>query len=41
MKLNETRHKKLFQKNRKYKIKNKLYFYYEKPDHQAKNCKIK
>ena len=42
MKLDATRHKrKLFQKNRNYRIKNKLYFYYDKPDYQVKNCKIK
>ena len=42
MKLNATRHKgKLSQKNRDYKMRNKLYFYYDKPGHQAKNCRIK
>ena len=42
MELNATRHKgKLSQKNRNYRMKNKLYFYYGKPDYQAKNCRIK
>ena len=42
MKLNATRHKeKLFQKNRNYKIKNKLYLYCGKPGHQTKDCRTK
>ena len=42
IKLDATRHKKkLFQKDRDYRMKNKLYFYYGKLDYQAKNCRAK
>ena len=42
MKLDATRHKKkLSQKNKDYRMRNKLYFYYGKPGHQTKDYRIK
>ena len=42
MKLNATRYKKkLSQRDREYRMKNKLYFYYGKSGHQVKDCRIK
>ena len=42
IKLDVIRYKeKLSQRDRKYRIKNKLYFYYGKPDYQVKNYKTK